>query len=207
MLKSVSAVALAVALTAAPALAADKSGAPAIIPDLAPSGYTTSCYVQGLTGGSVVAVNPDSSVIPTSLSTQGWTIGAGLGCDLKMERFVVGALARIETPITSSGSLIDSDYSWMAAIRAGYMINTGLLAYGLVGYEGRDLSIAGIGLDKDGLLVGGGLEIMLGKHFSLTTEYTYAGLGSSNALGTPVDTESHKVRVGISYRFTSIFGD
>ena len=197
-------VAFVAALTAAPALAADKGGAPAIIPDLTPSSVSTSCYVQGFGSGSVIASNPDASVLPASLSAQNWGVGVGVGCDVKMERFIVGALARVEIPVDTSGSLIELDKSWMAALRVGYMLNGGLMAYGLAGYESSDFSLANVDLRRDGLVVGGGLEIGLSKHLSLTTEYTYTGLGSSAALGVPVDTDAHKVRVGIQWRFNSL---
>jgi opacity protein-like surface antigen len=209
MLKSVSAVALAVALTAAPALAADKAGSdykPALLEQVTPS-VRTSCYVQGLVGGSVLAANPDNSALPASFSTQNWTLSAGLGCDLKMERFVVGALARIEIPVNTAGNLVDADKSWSVAARAGYLLRENVMPYVLIGYESADFSLAGIDVRRDGLMVGGGLEIALSKHISLTSEYTYTGLGSTSALGVPVDTDAHKIRLGLSWRFTSLTGE
>jgi len=200
-------VAIVAALTAAPALAADKGGAPAIIPDLTPSSVSTSCYVQALAGGSIITANPEATVLPTSLSAQSWTVAAGIGCDLKVERFVFGALARIEAPVDTSGSLIDLDKSWMAAFRVGYMLRENVMPYGLIGYESSDFSFATADLRRDGLIIGGGLEIALSKHLSLITEYTYTGLGSNAVLGLPVDTDAHKVRLGLSYRFNSLTGE
>lgn len=204
---SLVALAVAGALTAAPALAADKGGPSPILPEITGPSAASSCYVQAMAGAGIIASNPDGAVLPASISTQSYSVTGGIGCDLKVERFVVGALARISAPVDTSGSLIEASKSWMVGARLGYLLNTGLLVYGLAGYESTDFSVAGIDLAKDGLVVGGGLEIALSKSLSLTTEYTYSGLGKTSAIGPQLGVEQHAVRVGLSYRFGSLFGD
>ncbi len=205
--KSIVALAVAGALTATPALAADKGGPVPVLQEIMGPSASSSCYVQAMAGAGIIASNPDGAVLPASISTQSYSVSGGFGCDMKLDRFVIGALARISAPIDTSGSLIEAEKSWMAAARVGYLLNTGLLVYGLAGYESTDFTVANIDLQRDGLVVGGGLEIALSKSLSLTTEYTYSGLGKTSALGPQLDTEQHTVRVGLSYRFGTLFGD
>lgn len=198
-------VAAVAALLSTSALAADKGGPVDLVPPLPAVSTNTSCYVQALAGSAVSTVG--SNALPDSISASGWTIGAGVGCDVKFQRVVIGALARIELPVDPDGTVVDMDKSWMVAGRLGYLVNTGLLAYGLVGYESSELSLASIDIAKDGLVIGGGLEVMISKHLSLTAEYTNTIVDSTDVGGFSVKPESHKARLGISYRFNSLFGE
>ncbi len=205
------AVAAAVVLTvvvAAKAHAADKAGPVDLLPPLPAVSSSTSCYVQGLAGSAVSTAS--GGVLPASISATGWTVGAGIGCDLKIDRVVIGALARVELPVDTDGTVggVDFDKSWMAATRVGYMLNTGLMVYGLVGYETSELSLAAVDIDKNGLVVGGGLEVMISKHISLTAEYTNTLLNDIDAgAGLKIEPESHKARLGLTWRFQSLFGE
>ena len=207
MRRIVTAAALAAALIASPALAADKHAPPADIPAPA-AAFAPSCYVQALAGSSINSVKvKEADVLPVAISATGWTVGAGIGCDVKIERVVIGALARIELPVDTDGSLIKADQAWMAGFRVGYLLNTGLMAYGLVGYTQADWKIDLEKMDRDGLVLGGGLEVMLSKHLSLTAEYTQTGLGSMSDGITKLEPVNHSARLGLSYRFNSLFGD
>jgi opacity protein-like surface antigen len=99
------------------------------------------------------------------------------------------------------------DKSWMVAGKLGYMVNTGLMIYGLVGYESSELSLANIDIAKDGIVVGGGLEVMISDRWSLNAEYTNTLIDNTTIGGFSVKPESHKARVGLSYRFNSLFGE
>ena len=197
--------ALSAALLTTSALAADKGAPVDLLPPMPAVASATSCYVQALAGSAVSTVG--SSVLPDSLSASGWTVGAGIGCDVKLERVVIGALARIELPVDPDGTVIDLDKSWMVGARVGWMLNTGLMMYGLVGYESAELSLANIDIAKDGFVVGGGLEVMISKHLSLNAEYTQTIVDSTDVGGFSVKPESHKARVGLTYRFRSLFGE
>ena len=190
-----------------PAPAADKH-APLAVDILPPAAaLAPSCYVQALVGSSIDSVKvKEADVLPTAISATGWTIGAGVGCDVKIERIVVGALARIELPVATDGSVIKADQSWMAGFRAGYMLNTGLMVYGLVGYTQADWKIDFEKMSRDGMVLGGGLEVMLSKHLSLTAEYTQTGLGSLSDGMTKLEPVNHSARLGLNYRFNSLFG-
>jgi opacity protein-like surface antigen len=193
------------ALLSTSAIAADKAGPVDLVPPLPAVSSATSCYVQALAGSAISTVG--SNALPDSLSASGWTLGAGAGCDVKFQRVVIGALARIELPVDPDGTLVDMDKSWMVAGRLGYMVNTGLMVYGLAGYESSELSLANIDIAKDGLVIGGGLEVMINKHLSLTAEYTNTLIDNTNIGGFNVKPESHKARVGLVYRFNSLFGE
>lgn len=207
MTRFVAALALAGALTATPVLAADKAGAPAIVPDLTPAASKVSCNVHALAGGSIVSSKPDGAVLPASISAESWSVAVGAGCDVKFDRVVIGALGRIDIPVDTSGSLVDVDKSWMVALRAGYTLSTGVMSYALVGYQTSEFSISGIDLKRDGLVVGGGLEIPLSANLRLVGEYNYIGLGKTDIAGLPLDTQEHKFRLGLSYQFNSLLGE
>ena len=198
--------ALSAALMSTSSLAADKSAPVDLLPPLPAVASSTSCYVQALAGSAISTVQANT-VLPDAISASGWTVGAGIGCDLKLDRVVIGALARIELPVDPDGTLIDMDRSWMVGARLGYMLNTGLMIYGLVGYESAELSLASIDIAKDGLVVGGGLEVMISKHLSLNAEYTNTIVDSTDFNGFNIKPESHKARVGLTYRFNSLFGE
>jgi len=204
------AVAAVAALLSTPALAADKAGPVDLLPPLPAVASSTSCYVQALAGSAVsTATVQADDVLPASISANGWTVGAGIGCDVKLQRVVIGALARIELPIDTSGTIggVDFNKSWMVAGRLGYLLGPGVMAYGLVGYEAAELSLASIDVDKNGIVVGGGLEVFLTKHVSLTAEYANTLLKDIEAGAFSIKPESHKARVGLSYRFNSLFGE
>lgn len=201
--------ALSAALLSTTALAADKAGPePAVIP-IPAAVVAPSCYVQALAGSSVNTIKAkETDALPASLSVSGWTIGAGIGCDVKLDRIVIGALARVELPVDTDGSLIKSDQSWMAAARVGYMLNTGLLAYGLIGYSQPDWKVEFEKLNKDGLVLGGGIEAMITPTLSFTAEYTQTNFGKLHIEPVTIEPVAHAFRLGLNYRFSgSIFGD
>lgn len=206
MRKFAVALALAGVLSLTPALAADKGGPAPAVSDFVPA-IAPSCYVQALAGSSISSVKDDSAAIPSSMSASGWTVGAGVGCDMKFERIVLGVLGRIEAPMDTDGGIVDYDKSWSAALRAGYLLNTGLLAYALIGYESADFTLATVDLSKNGIMVGGGLEVMINKHLSLTAEYTQTLIDNIEMGGVELKPESHKARLGLTYRFNSLFGE
>ena len=200
------AAAAAVALLTMPAVAADKGAPAAAIPNIIPEPLATpSCYVGALAGASVDAVKvKGTDALPASVSATGWTLGATVGCDLRIQRVVVGALARIEIPVETDGDLIKSERAWTVGARAGYLLTPSLLMYGLVGYTGTDFKLADVSLDPNGLTVGGGIEVAISKHLALTAEYTQTGLGRLSDGLTTLEPTNHMARLGLSYRFNSL---
>lgn len=187
--------------------AADKAGpAPVVaaVQEEAPAfGGAPSCYVQALAGASIDVVDVD--VLPTSLSASGWTVALGAGCDVRLNRFVVGAFVRGSLPVDTEGRILDEDYSYLVAARAGYLLNTGLLAYGVIGFHGSELGSPLLDINTNGLALGGGLEIKLTDHTSLTAEYLQTGYGKQHDMGVTVEPVNHSFRMGLSYRFGGLF--
>ena len=167
-----------------------------------------SCYVQALAGSAISTAKAESAAtLPVSVSASGWTVGLGVGCDVKLDRIVIGALARIELPVEMETSIIDADKSWMAGFRLGYMVNPHVLAYGLAGYAQHDWRVDATKLNPNGIVLGGGLEVALTKQLSLTAEYTRTGLGTLRDTGVEIKPVDHSARLGLSFRFGSLFGE
>lgn len=206
------AAALAVALTACTASqikAADLGGLPRPLDPVAGVEVSpVSCYVQAMTGAGINGAKAsDGSGWVDSVSASGWTAAAGAGCDAKLGRIVVGALARYELPIDQDTDLFRVRGSYMVAARAGYLLNTGLMAYGLAGFSGANWRVDSASETIDGLVLGGGLEVMVTHHVSLTAEYTQTHYGSWHDAGISVEPTAHAARLGLSYRFGSLFGE
>ncbi len=199
---------IAVALSA-PTLAADKAG-PAKADDEAPyiSPMRPSCYVQGLGGASINGARAtDGTGYIESVSASGWTLAAGIGCDVRVHRFVVGALARYELPVSQDKALFEVKGGWTVAGRAGYLINASLLAYGLVGVSGSSWRAEDFAQEAKGLVLGMGLEVALSKNLSLTAEYTNTQYGKWTEGLVSVNPEGHAARVGLNLRFGDLFID
>lgn len=192
-----------------PALAADKAAPPAQAeaPYISPT--RTSCYVQGLGGANISGAKAeDGSGFVESVSASGWTLAVGGGCDLKLQRFVVGVVGRYEVPVQQDKDLFEVKGSWLAAARAGYLLNEGLLAYGLVGMSGATWDIGDVDQQTRGLVFGAGLEVMLNKSLSLNAEYTNTQYGKWREGDFKINPEAHAMRLGLTYRFMgSLFGE
>lgn len=198
------------AATAAPAWAADKNAPPAKVADEAPyiSPMRPSCYVQGLGGASINGARAtDGTGYIESVSASGWTVAAGIGCDVRVHRFVVGGLARYELPVSQDKALFEVKGGWTVAGRAGYLINASLLAYGLVGVSGSSWRAEDFAQEAKGLVLGMGLEVAISKNLSLTAEYTNTQYGKWTEGLVSVNPEGHAARLGLSYRFGDLFID
>ena len=197
------AAAIACALAAAPALAADlpRSG-PYVA---APYGvYNWTGFYAGLNLGYEWG-----SVTNTGLSPAGIAGGVQGGYNWQTGNFVFGA----ETDLQLSGASDNAgafkfSNPWFGTLRgrAGYAINnilfyaTGGFAYGagtaeLIGLSETHTSI--------GWTVGGGMEVGLTPRWSVKAEYLYVDLSAQNYALTGVSHEIHSnvLRFGGNYRF------
>jgi opacity protein-like surface antigen len=189
MRKSVAALAFAGALLATPAAA------------------QVSCYAGASAGKTITSTRVSDDISgPITLSADGLQGGAELGCDYAIDSLLtVGLLARGEVMDLSSKvgfSNISSDFVWTVALRGGIKINPDLLAYGLVGYSGTDLTLPGINMDPDGITYGGGLEFKVATdRLNAFIEYTRTEFEHGSLAGTSIRPSSDAVRVGIRYKF------
>lgn len=164
-----------------------------------------SCYVQGL-GGANVSTFGTNSGDRLSISASGYSAAGGLGCDWRHERFVLGLLGRYERSIGADDA-IKLDHAWTAALRAGYLVNPGTLAYALLGGTQATFREDITRQQGRGFVTGAGLELDIGHGVSLTTEYNYTRLGTWHDSGVSIDPASHAVRLGLTYRWAGSLFD
>lgn len=193
----------------------------------------TGCYA-GLHGGYSVS-NTETSIDATGfgsvlsidgLGASGAALGVTVGCDYQVSsQFVIGAWGDYtwhdQTWSTSSSLLpgtlasVEVEQQFAAGVRAGYLVNSDALIYGLVGYsrmEMGDISVPAIPVsfstpDFDGWILGGGVELRLAANISIDARYTVTLFDKESIELLPgvaslgLEPETHTGRIGVNYRF------
>ena len=119
--------------------------------------------------------------------------GIGVGCDLQVDKIVVGGFARYD---------FTSDSTWTAGGRLGYAINPYLLPYVLGGISeaSKDTTTAAglVGIAASAkFLVGGGIETFaIGDHLTLFGEATTTVAHQ----GSDPTSQDTTFRLGLRYR-------
>lgn len=132
-------------------------------------------------GGNIATIN--------GLGSNGSQIGLGGGCDVVVDKILLGAFADYVWHNQSfNGSIggfggaatlnIDLDRQWTIGGRAGVVISETTLAYLLAGYtnlstNGLNGAIVAAVPDFNGIVLGGGIETAIGKHVKLGLEYRH----------------------------------
>lgn len=181
-----------------------------------------SCYLEGTTGAGVSSTKLDVPSWPASingLSSTGWLYAPGAGCDMRVDKMVIGLAGRYEvgkltTSASLSGSSVDIHINrpWMIAGKLGMEVNAATVVYGLAGLTGAQLDLTSLGGDKfsmKGKVLGAGVEWVISGPWSAKAEYTVSMFDKQNLYSlVDVTPTVHAARVGITYRFGSdIFGD
>ena len=139
--------------------------------------------------------------------------GAFLGYDHRVgDRVVLGAEAGVqvgaddEVVRNAGGSRItvDPKHSFDVTARAGYLVGDNTLLYARGGYTNAKVrtsvsDAAGFrsaSENRDGWLVGGGLEHALSENVSARAEYRYSDFGDGGS-----GFDRHQALFGLSYRF------
>jgi outer membrane immunogenic protein len=139
--------------------------------------------------------------------------GVFLGYDYKISpRVVVGAEAGVQlgaddSIVRDNGTslvTIDPKRSLDLTARAGYLVNDDTLVYARGGYTNARVrtsiqdsaGIRSASADRDGWLVGGGVEHALSDNVSARLEYRYSDLGEGDG-----GFDRHQALFGIAYRF------
>lgn len=154
----------------------------------------------------------DLGVASIDASKDSAVLGAYIGYDKEFGRFVLGAETGISfgTSDTVSGVpganlvTIDPKRTFDASARAGYLVTSSTLVYARGGYTNERIrttinSAAGSRIaseNRDGWLVGGGIEQVLIPHLSARLEYRYADLREGDG-----KYDRNQVLTGITYRF------
>lgn len=161
-------------------------------------GYGATNYDTSL---DVIAPAPfGGTALQAPFSSQGGSIGAHVGCDMQIQKFIVGAFAdyswlsqkmEVTSPLLAGlggGALnpiarIDLDTSWTVGGRAGLVIAPSTAAYVLLGYtkmttsDGFTLLGTASGTfampSFEGWTYGGGLMTEISKGIRLSAEYRY----------------------------------
>jgi len=129
-----------------------------------------------------------------------------------MPRVVIGAQAEFNLAASddfgavgeAAALRLDPRYSFDLTARAGYLVTPETLIYLRGGYSNArvrttiltDSKETSSSDNRDGWMVGGGVERMITDHVSARLEYRYADLGEG-----PDKFERHQVLVGAAYRF------
>lgn len=173
----------------------------------------TGCYVGVYAGYTVAAseISVPGFASLEGLSSEGGQIGPIGGCDLQLDRLVVGAFAdyafrSVDTTVTLGGfsESVGLENAWSIGGRAGFLITPQTLAYGLVAYQESDFDDAGTGIisDLSGIAFGGGLETEFSPGWRLRGEYRYVDYSSKDILGVAeLDTSEHSFRAGLVWKF------
>jgi len=158
------------------------------------------------------APETELGVLPLDSSKDAATIGGFVGYDKSFGKFVVGGEAGFSastsdelTGSSAAGTItIDPRWSFDLSARAGYLINPKTLAYVRGGYANERIrtSVTGTGAtalvdeNRDGWMVGGGIERQILPHVSARIEYRYSDFDEGE--GT---FDRHQTLLGLSYRF------
>ncbi|WP_068086564.1 outer membrane protein [Novosphingobium rosa] len=164
----------------------------------------------GVQGGweqnSVRNPNNAISITPLTQKSDTGTLGVYTGYDKEVApRIVVGAQAELNFPIDSrfgnGVASINPKRSVDLSLRAGYLVQPKTLVYVRGGYSnglyGTDVGPAiHTSTDRNGWLLGGGVERKLTQKVSARVEYRYTDLSEGNG-----KFDRHQVLLGVSYRF------
>jgi outer membrane immunogenic protein len=192
----------------------------------------TGCYVGG--GGGYATTLTDTEIDykgkaaigVDSFGAQGPAAFGIVGCDVQMQRFVVGVFAdythfsdvdfTVSAPAFTNANILETSLNnaWSAGGRVGYLVTPEALIYGLVAYTEADTDdISSPALKAklsvptlQGYVLGGGAEIALGKGFFARAEYTYSQydeetLAISKNLSVDLDTSAQVARFGLAWKF------
>jgi len=161
------------------------------------------CYVGGSVGGSVT----QTEVPGITIAASGAIAGAEAGCDYKADKFVIGALGRVDfsdVQATFAAGTMKQDAAWTAALRVGYQLQPDVLVYIIGGYTGTSLDYAGLtSIDRNGIMGGLGVEIKLvgNMHGFAEWNHTEYRKWTDGVTGDMLRPSSDTARVGLRLKF------
>ena len=206
----------ALALSAAPALAADvvyqEPPAPQPIIESAPVSSWAGPYVGAHLGYGFSGSVEDKS-IGNDISTSGWLGGVFGGYQMQNGQIVYGAEADVNySGVDGSNAGEDARTRIDGSLRGrlGYAINDDVLVYGTAGVAAERLRVTDNAVPASdtnmmvGYTVGAGADVKLTDDVFARAEYRYSDFGSDTFdLGAParVDSSNHRVTVGLGIKF------
>lgn len=182
--------------------------APVVAPTVASAQGFTGPFV-GVQGGweenSVRNPNTAVGTTPLTQSSDTGTLGVFMGYDKEVyPRIVVGGQAEVNFPVSSRFgndlASITPKRSVDLSLRAGYLVTPKTLVYARGGYSnalvGANAGFIHGSDDRDGWLVGGGVERKLTDKVSARLEYRYSDFSESAG-----KFDRHQILIGAAYRF------
>lgn len=204
---------------------------PAVVVDV-PAGYNWSGLYVGAgigLGTSVHGVGIDDAPIIiedlyfNGIGGDGFFGEISIGYDyLVSPRFLIGGFAdahlgNIGPELDLGGGSIEltNQYGFDAGARVGYLFNPTTLGYVLGGYAWQRFKLDGDGgidfeEDRDGFVVGAGMETVLTGAWTLRTEYRYSYYGDDTVFSFDngddftsiyVEPSTHTFHLGVNYKF------
>ncbi|MBO6767023.1 MAG: porin family protein [Erythrobacter sp.] len=201
MKKTIALVAIASAMTAAPAMAQDSNTAPG------------GLYVGALAGFEGLDVESSDGSVTADADSAVYGINAGY--DLSLGSAFVGVEGELSTsggstefPGSFAGARdgLDADGQYYIGARAGFALTPGIAAYGKVGYTALDTraftsagSLGELEENADGMRFGGGLQVQLPGPLEGRLEYRRSNY--SDVGGDVGDVSTDQVVAGLGLRF------
>lgn len=175
----------------------------------------TGCYI-GLQAGMGAAKTQLSAEDATldGLGSQGALGGALAGCDLQLDRLVIGVMAdgvlhdnEFKLSIGDEAATARFERQWSVMARGGYLIHPTTLAYLAAGVSrvtmgdlktpDGDISLP----EFSGLSLGGGLETSLGGGLFMGGEYRYTAFDAKTVGDVKIEPDLHVARAHLTYKF------
>jgi outer membrane immunogenic protein len=191
-----------------------------------PSGFNWSGFYVGV-GGGFGAVNHKLGL--TGLGSLNGIGGEGAFGELTVgydhmltDRLLLGGFIDVHGgnigPSFSIGPTdidLTNSYGFDAAARLGYVLNDSTLGYVLGGYSWQhyklDVDGGGASLDysddRDGYVLGVGMETAVGHNWAIKAEYRYADYGNDRVVSVPgggyldLEPSTHTFHIAANYRF------
>lgn len=146
----------------------------------------------------------NAATFEDTLGSEGPGISGLIGCDGRINKFVLGAYAEYGWKQFEWASKVDVDVkSWVLGGRAGVLVSDTALLFVSLGYTQGEADVStplGSGsADLSGYVLGGGAELDLSHGFFIRPEYrltTYNEIEDES-----IDATVHEGRIALVYKF------
>lgn len=144
-------------------------------------------------GGHIEAIGGYDSISGGGDSISGAAFGIAGGYDFRSGGAVYGLeLEAAESTTEESG--VEAGRDLYAGVRVGGVVSQNVLLYGKLGYTNARATVSGLGgTNFDGIRAGAGLEVLVGRNFSIRAEYRYSNYEA--------DLSRNQGVVGLGFRF------